>query len=172
MTELNYSDDVQKVADAGLHRDPLTGEPGAHPLGVGIGAAAAGAAIGVAAGTLAGPVGAVVGAAVGAVAGGLVGKDVAELVDPTAEGAWWRENCVMRDDVIPGTNCADYGPAYVYGVEVYVRDPACSFDDLEEDLAAGWIAARGDSRLAWGDARAAARDAWERARSRLRLSTS
>ena len=59
----------------GTNRDPITGAPGAHPVGVGLGAAAGGIAAGAAAGTLAaGPVGTVVGAAVGAVAGGLGGK--------------------------------------------------------------------------------------------------
>ena len=71
----------------GTNRDPITGAPGAHPVGVGLGAAAGGIAAGAAAGTLAaGPVGTVVGAAVGAVAGGLGGKAVAEHFDPTIEG--------------------------------------------------------------------------------------
>jgi len=71
----------------GTNRDPITGAPGAHPVGVGLGAAAGGIAAGAAAGTLAaGPVGTVVGAAVGAVAGGLGGKAVAEHFDPTMEG--------------------------------------------------------------------------------------
>ena len=71
----------------GTNRDPITGAPGAHPVGVGLGAAAGGIAGGAAAGTLAaGPVGTVVGAAVGAVAGGLGGKAVAEHFDPTIEG--------------------------------------------------------------------------------------
>jgi phage tail tape-measure protein len=71
----------------GTNRDPITGAPGAHPVGVGLGAAAGGIAAGAAAGTLAaGPVGTVVGAAVGAVAGGLGGKAVAEHFDPTTEG--------------------------------------------------------------------------------------
>ena len=62
----------------GTNPDPITGAPGAHPVGVGLGAAA---------GTLAaGPVGTVVGAAVGAVAGGLGGKAVAEHFDPTMQG--------------------------------------------------------------------------------------
>jgi len=40
------------------NRDPLTGAPGSHPVGTGIGAAAGGVAAGAAAGTLAaGPVG-------------------------------------------------------------------------------------------------------------------
>jgi phage tail tape-measure protein len=66
------------------NRDPLTGEPGSHPVGTGIGSAggaAAGAAIG---GAAAGPVGALVGGAVGAVAGGATGHAVGESANPTA----------------------------------------------------------------------------------------
>lgn len=68
------------------HLDPLTGEPHAHPLGVGVGALSAGAA-GAAIGAFAGPIGVVVGAAIGAIAGGLAGKEVAESpeISPTAE---------------------------------------------------------------------------------------
>ena len=75
----------QHVDDRGgsAHRDPITGTPGAHPVGTGVGAVAGGVAAGAAAGTVVGPVGTVVGAAVGAVAGGLAGKGVAEKVDPT-----------------------------------------------------------------------------------------
>lgn len=51
------------------NRDPLTGAPGAHPIGTGLGAAAGGMAAGAAVGTVAGPLGTVVGAAVGAVIG-------------------------------------------------------------------------------------------------------
>ncbi len=57
--------------EADLNRDPITGTPGAHPLGTGAGAASgavAGAAAGMAVG---GPLGGMIGAAVGAVAGGL-----------------------------------------------------------------------------------------------------
>ena len=65
--------------------DPITGAPGAHPVGVGLGAAAGGIAAGAAAGTLAaGPIGTVVGAAIGAVVGGLAGKGAAESMNPTA----------------------------------------------------------------------------------------
>ena len=66
------------------NRDPLTGAPGSHPLGTGIGSAggaAAGAAIGTA---VAGPAGALVGGAVGAVAGGATGHLVGEGTNPTA----------------------------------------------------------------------------------------
>ena len=71
------------VTGGSENRDPITGAPGAHPVGTGVGAAAGGIAAGAAAGSVAGPVGTVVGAAVGAVAGGLAGKGVAEKVDPT-----------------------------------------------------------------------------------------
>lgn len=69
------------------NRDPITGEPGSHPVGTGVGAAAGGVAAGAAVGTVAGPVGTAVGAVVGAVAGGLAGKGVAEKVDPTLPDA-------------------------------------------------------------------------------------
>jgi hypothetical protein len=73
------------------HPDPLTGETGAHPVGVGLGALAAGsaatAAVFGAIGTVAGPVGTAVGAAVGAALGALsgaaAGKEIAESVNPT-----------------------------------------------------------------------------------------
>ena len=81
---------LDKTPDA--NRDPLTGTPGSHPVGTGIGAAAGGVAAGAAAGTLAaGPVGTVIGAAVGAIAGGLAGKAVAEKLDPTVVDAYWKD---------------------------------------------------------------------------------
>jgi hypothetical protein len=72
--------------DEACHVDPLTGEPGAHPIGAGVGAATGGAAMAVV-GAIAGPVGSVVGLAVGAVVGGLTGKGFAEGLDPTSEEA-------------------------------------------------------------------------------------
>ncbi len=80
----NTAADTATTGSANL--DPITGEPGAHPVGTGVGAVAGGLAAGAAAGTVVGPVGTAVGAAVGAVAGGLAGKGVAEKVDPTVGG--------------------------------------------------------------------------------------
>ena len=82
--------------------DPITDEPGAHPVGTGLGAALGGAGAGIAAGALGGPVGAVVGGVVGAVAGGLAGKASAELVNPTAEDAYWREAHTREQYYEPG----------------------------------------------------------------------
>lgn len=76
--------------------DPITGAPGAHPIGTGLGAALGGAAAGAAVGTVAGPVGTIIGAAAGAIVGGLAGKGVAEVVEPTRESAYWREHFIAR----------------------------------------------------------------------------
>src|SRR5688500_13752611 len=82
------------------NRDPLTGAPGSHPVGTAAGAVAGAVAAGAAAGTLAaGPVGTVVGAAVGAIAGGLAGKGIAEMIDPTVEDRYWKDNYSARSYV-------------------------------------------------------------------------
>lgn len=146
--------------DANL--DPITHEPGAHPVGTGLGAAAGGMAAGAAVGTVAGPIGTTLGAIVGAVAGGLAGKGVAEMIDPTAEDEFWRSNYSAREYVEQGSTYDDYGPAYRYGVERYRSAPGRSFDDVEPELSHDWGTARGTSRLGWDRARHATRDAWSR----------
>src|SRR5438270_13023208 len=108
----------ERTTEAGsANRDPITGEPGAHPVGTGIGAVAGGAAAGAAGGAMAGPVGAAVGAVVGGVAGGLAGKGVAESIDPSAEDAYWRENYASRPYHDQTTSYDEYRPAYRYGWE-------------------------------------------------------
>lgn len=144
------------------NRDPISGKPGAHPVGTGIGAAAGGMAAGAAAGSVAGPVGTVAGAVVGAVAGGLAGKAIAEQIDPTIEEAYWRENYSARPYIRSEHTFDDYGPAYMYGVENYARYNGASFDEVESDLGRDWQRAKGKSRLAWEDAKEATRDSWQR----------
>ena len=154
-------------ADTGANRDPLSGEVGAHPGGVGLGAAAGGMAIGAAVGTVAGPLGTAIGALVGAVAGGLAGKGVAEAIDPTAEDAYWRANYASRAYATPRDPDDDWGPAYAYGVAHYNRnvDPAATFEDLEPAMEQGWNKARGTSSMEWTRARLAAYDAWQKSRA-------
>jgi hypothetical protein len=144
------------------NRDPISGAPGAHPVGTGLGAAAGGMAAGAAAGTVAGPVGTVIGAAVGAIAGGLAGKGIAEMIDPTVEEAYWRENYTNRDYVTSGAKFDDWGPAYMYGVENYPRYEGRSFDEVEPELSRDWQRAKGRSSLTWDHARNATRDSWQR----------
>jgi len=144
------------------NRDPITGEPGAHPVGTGLGAALGGAAAGAATGTVAGPVGTIVGAALGAIVGGLAGKSVAETIDPSLEDAYWRENYATRPYVAAGSSFDDYGPAFGYGVAAYGHYRGRGFDDVELELERDWAGARGRSNLDWALARNASRDAWER----------
>jgi len=156
-------------ADTGANRDPLSGEVGAHPIGVGLGAAAAGMAFGAAVASVAGPIGTAVGAAVGAIAGGLAGKGVAEAIEPTAEDAYWRANYASRAYATPRDADDEWGPAYAYGVAHYNRNvathPGASFEELEPEMERGWEEARGQSSMEWTRARLAAYDAWQNARA-------
>lgn len=145
------------------NEDPITGEPGSHPVGSGLGAAAGGAAAGAAAGAVAGPVGAAVGAVVGGVAGGLAGKAIAENIDPTVEAAYWEENYATRDYVDEDVEYEHYEPAYRYGWESRTRYDHDDFDAVEKDLERDWDDYRGESSLEWGSARPATKDAWDRA---------
>ena len=149
------------------NRDPITKEPGSHPIGTaagGTGGAVAGAAIG---GAVGGPVGAVVGGAIGAVAGGLGGHGAAEKVNPTVEDGYWRENYTSRPYVRDNASYDEYAPAYRMGWESRQKYSGRKFDEVESDLQKNWQASRGDSRLEWTDAREAARDAWHRVEERL-----
>jgi phage tail tape-measure protein len=143
------------------NRDPLTDEPGAHPVGVGVGAAGIGAA-GAAIGSMAGPVGTAIGAAAGAVVGGLIGKEAAEAIDPTAEDAYWRENYKSRPYATDGYNYDEYRPAYQYGWESRAARPSQTWDQAESELERDWQHAKFKTRLGWDNAKHAARDAWER----------
>jgi len=144
------------------NRDPITGTPGAHPVGTGVGAALGGAAAGAAAGTVVGPVGTVIGAAIGAVAGGLAGKGIAESIDPTAEDTFWRENYKSRPYAVDDFDYDDYGPAYRYGVDSFSLYPGQRFEDVEPELSRDWETKRGASSLDWERAKDASRDAWNR----------
>jgi uncharacterized protein (TIGR02284 family) len=147
--------------DKDMNRDPITDEPGAHPVGTGLGAVAGGAVVGAAAGALAGPAGALVGAVAGAVAGGLGGKAAAEAVNPTAEESYWRGAYTNETYVESGRTFDDYGPAYRLGWggrDSYSGD----FDAVEPSLAADWEQKRAGSSLSWPQARPATRAAWNR----------
>lgn len=160
---MNYEkNDPSRASDTNANRDPISGTPGAHPIGTGVGAAVGGAAAGAAAGTVVGPVGTLVGAAVGAIVGGLAGKGVAQTIDPTSEATYWRDNFKDRPYAENAANFDDYGPAYGYGVSSYTKYPGRSFDDVEGELSRDWGGARGASKLQWDQARKATRDAWER----------
>ena len=97
-----------------LNRDPISDEPGAHPIGTGIGAGG-GAITGAALGLAGGPIGVAVGTVIGAVVGGLAGKGAAEAVNPTAEDAYWRDAYVGEPYYTDGVGYDEYAPAYRAG---------------------------------------------------------
>jgi hypothetical protein len=145
----------------GANRDPITGAPGAHPVGTGVGAAAGGAT-GAAIGTaVAGPAGTVVGAAAGAIAGGLAGKGVAEMVDPTVEDTYWRDAYSKEPYYAKKRDYDFYAPAYRTGYEGRVKYHGRGFDDVEDDLRKDYV--RNNGRVdSWDEVRDATRAAWDR----------
>jgi hypothetical protein len=144
------------------NRDPISGAPGAHPVGTGLGAAAGGMAAGAAAGTIAGPVGTAIGAAAGAIVGGLAGKGIAEAIDPTVEEAYWAENYESQPHFKKGFTYQDYHPGYRTGWEARQRYQGRKFEEIERDLQADYERNRGQSRLDWKENRQSARAAWNR----------
>ena len=127
--------DDKKVPDA--NRDPLTGAPGAHPVGVGGGAVGGGVAGAAAGAALGGPVGAVVGAAVGAVGVGSPARGLAEAVNPTVEDAYWRDNYKTRPYISgEGLRRLPAGLSAWLGITRALRGK--DFDAVEPDLRRDW----------------------------------
>lgn len=131
LPERDY-DELDERADA--NRDPISGAPGAHPVGVGLGAAA----------------------------GALAGKGIAEKIDPTAEEAHWRENYAREPYYERGYTYDDYHPAYRTGWEGRSRYAGKEFADVGRDLEFDYAKNRGKSRLEWEKIRQAVRAGWDR----------
>ena len=169
--------DADRSVEPGVNPDPITGEPGSHPVGTGAGALAGGAA-GLAIGSAIGgpigaPVGAAIGAVVGSVGGGYAGKGIAETINPTEENAYWESNYKTAPYYENDYDFADYSPAYRVGYEGYGRHAGSGKDypEVESDLARDYDQSRGESRLIWEKAKAATRDAWNRAKTKTSEAT-
>ncbi len=125
----------EETRDA-LNADPITGEPGAHPVGTGVGAAG-GAAAGAAIGSVAGPLGTLVGGAIGAIVGGLAGHNAGESINPTHEEAYWREAHSHQPYFSDSTGHSydqDYNSAYRPGYESRAAHPAARrFEEVAEN---------------------------------------
>lgn len=146
------------------NKDPITGEPGSHPIGTAIGAATLGAAMGAGAGSIVGPIGTALGAAGGAVLGGLTGNAIAENLDPTHWENYWRENYAAEPYYEKGRPYGDYAPAYRVGYQARgKREPDVAFDSIAAELEADYNRSKGASSLGWDRAQHATRAAWERA---------
>jgi phage tail tape-measure protein len=162
---MEYKKDEAVVDSNPANRDPITKEPGSHPVGTGVGAAG-GAVAGAAAGAVVGgPVGAVVGGAIGAVVGGGAGHAAGEAVNPTVESEYWSKNYKNRPYYKSGKEYSEYEPAYKLGWESATRKEYAEkkFEDVEPELERRWSADPG-ARGPWSDSREATRDAWSRVR--------
>jgi hypothetical protein len=155
---------IRKVVanESELNRDPISGTPGAHPLGTGTGAASggvAGAAVGMVVG---GPVGSMIGAAVGALAGGLSGSSLAEAVNPTAEEAFWRDTYTREPYYANNKPYEYYAPGFRAGWEGRVRFDGRTFAEAEPDLASEYLRNKSEIDPTWAEVSPAARAAWNR----------
>jgi phage tail tape-measure protein len=153
---------LSQAAGRDLNRDPITGEPGAHPVGTGVGAAAGGAAAAATGAIMGGPVGAAVGAVAGAIIGGLAGKATAEDVDPTFEDAYWQKHYATRPYYSHGEVYELYAPAYRFGWESRAKHANRSFDEVEQELQSAWGESKITDKMSWEKARPAIHDAWHR----------
>ncbi len=171
MNKINRSDS-EGIGGAGrdMNRDPLSGKPGAHPVGTGTGAAI-GATVGGIVGAIGGPVGIAAGAAAGGVAGGLVGKGAAEYINPTGEVEYWRDVFPSRP-YASGRQFNDFAPVYYSTAEAYQSNNGSSFEDVEPELQRKWTGNPSNSRLSWSEARDASKDAWDRLAKNTRGMTS
>jgi len=154
--------DGNKKREAHENRDPLTGEPGSHPVGTGVGTAGggvAGAAIG---GAVGGPLGAAVGAVVGGVAGAYSGRGVAEAVNPTHEANYWREHHQAQEWADEDSSYEQYAPAYRTGYEGVTKYAGRPYHEIEADLARDYEKNDANPAIPWDRARPAVRAAWDR----------
>ena len=153
LSELTLDEETDTAVAAGetLHADPITGEPGAHPAAVGVGALGAGAA-GAAIGMIVGPIGAIIGAAIGAVAGGLAGHEVAVSSDereaePTsgldAETTGSTTDAAGRPSsiaAVPAEQSLTVFPGSDLGAPAVMTEPATESEPLGNNFSAGPVA--------------------------------
>jgi len=145
-----------------LNRDPLSGTPGAHPVGTTAGAAS-GAVAGAAAGfAVGGPIGGMIGIAAGAVAGGLAGKEMAELFNPTEEEYYWKKEYLHEPYYVKGKPYEYYEQAYRAGWEGCIQNKYRSFEEAESDLITKYNQTRNKLGPDWHDVKPAAHAAWSR----------
>ena len=167
-TNLNDKDPEKSVdlpPYGARNADPVSDQPGSHPIEVGMGAALGGAASGAAVGLVAGPIGAAIGAAVGAIAGGLAGKGVGELIDPTTQDNWLRESFAEKTyvDRTKGESFEHYTPAYKYAADAaQTKYAGKSYHEVETHLQSDYEKTDHAKTMGWDKAKHAVKDAYDR----------
>ena len=112
-------------------------------MATGLGVAAIGAAGLAASAMVAGPVGVAAATLGGAIIGGYVGKAAGELIDPTVEEAYWREEHPRQPYARVRAEDDDYYVAYGVGYVGYSKHDGQthSFEAVEPELRATYEAA-------------------------------
>ena len=152
----------EKAEAKAMNRDPITGDPGSHPIGTGIGTTG-GAMAGAAIGSISGPVGTALGGIVGAIVGAAAGHAVGEAVNPTGEETHWRDAYSREPYFNASLTFDDYAPAFRAGYMYRSAYPERPWDVAETELKSIWEPNSGTSRLAWTEAREAMLAAWRHA---------
>ena len=161
-------DNINRTVVVNDNADPITGEPGSHPIGTAIGGTG-GAAAGAAIGAIGGPLGMLIGGAIGAIVGGVAGSSVGEMLDPTVEYEYWQETYTTRPYYQADFDYdTDYHPAYAVGYASRTHYPKTTrFEEVEAELEQRWYEVKGDSRMTWLQAKDMVRDGWEKTNARL-----
>ena len=94
-------------------------------------------------------------------AGGYAGKGVGEMIDPTTEDNWLRENFRSRPYVSKAKISETYHPAYRDGAAAEAKYGEGDFNVLEPDLQHGWNNQEG-AVMPWEQVRGAVKDSYER----------
>jgi hypothetical protein len=120
--------------------DPITGEPGFHPIGT-VAGGASGAMTGAAIGTIGGPVGVILGAAAGGLVGGLAGDVLAELLNPSDIDEYWRAE-FEKGAGISAQSYEEVKNELYFGTQGRLRygKSAPPWNEVEPDLAKLWRA--------------------------------
>ena len=163
MSKHDHLEDAKKAEADAANRDPITGEPGSHPVGTTVGATLAGAAGTIVGAGLGGPLGAVVGASLGVAAGAAMGHNAAEAANPTYVEVEPRlQSEFATRPYANGRVYDDYREAYMFGANERHHWPAPATWDAatEATLADRWAQTDTRRSLRWDEARDAVRDAW------------
>ena len=112
-------------------------------------------------GAVAGPVATAIGVAVGAVAGGFAGKGIGEIIDPTTEDNWLRENFKSRPYVEDGDSFEDFAPAFRYGALAESKYGDAGLDLTDKQLQSEWEASE-ENEMSWVKAQGEVKDGYDR----------
>jgi len=163
--EKRFTKRVDRAEARAMNRDPITGDPGSHPIGTGVGTTG-GAVAGAAIGSIGGPGGTALGGFVGAIIGAAAGHAMGEAINPTAEESHWRDAYNREPYFNPDLDFNDYAPAFRAGYMYRSAYPDRPWDVAEAEVRSIWEHNRGTSRLSWNEAREAVLAAWRHAEPR------